>query len=381
MKNVHIYALPIAVGLLGLLVSPLADVTGIAYGLVVTSIIAGILGLRSIAQSNMTHAQQWQETLHQELETVVSSNQQVMEEEKVSRLELQNVLSKIQSILEEMHETTKVGQDHVSTRLIEIEEKLEGGQAIVSTLGKLAIEQMTDVVRSMAEEVNEKSDSLEDALSQIQNVFEEMHETTTTGQTHVSKQLMEIGEKLEDGQVIVSTLGKLMIEAIQSATDEVTDGLNTLEGTLTKQQDDLAEELRESFEGVDQQLEKQTKQAEKMEGNIEKTITSGMEASAQVITSQTDKFLSHTKEINEFTKEQFNKIVQLFEEVEKLSQAVKLQNDQQNRVVTAQLGHLAEISPALVEGISQLTDSKSPERKHLLKIQKNMIEKFANLNS
>lgn len=313
MKNVYIYALPIAVGLLGLLVSPLADVTGVAYGLVVTSIIAGILGLRSITQSNVTRTQQWQETLHQELETVVSSNQQVMEEEKTSRLELENALSKIQSVLEEMHETTKMGQAHVSTQLMEIEEKLEDGQVMMSTLGQLMVEKM--------------------------------------------------------------------MEAVQSATDEVTDGLNTLEDTLTKQQDDLAEELRDSFEGVDQQLEKQTEQAEKMEENIEQTITSGMEKSVQVISDQTKQFLLNTKEFNEFTKEQFSKIVQLFEEVEKLSQAVKLQNDQQNRVVTAQLGQLAEISPALVEGISQLTDSKSPERKHLLKIQKNMIEKFANLTS
>lgn len=305
MKNVHIYALPIAVGLLGLLVSPLADVTGVAYGLVVTSIIAGILGLRSITQFNVTRTQQWQETLHQELGTVVSSNQQVMEEEKTSRLELENTLSKIQSVLEEMHETTKMGQAHVST------------------------------------------------------------------------QLMEIEEKLEDGQVMMSTLGKLMIEAVQSATE----GLDTLENTLTNQQVDLAEELRERFEGVYQQLEKQTEQAEKMEENIEQTITSGMEKSVQVISDQTKQFLLNTKEFNEFTREQFNKIVQLFEEVEKLSQAVKLQNDQQNRIVTAQLGQLAEISPALVEGISQLTDSKSPERKHLLKIQKNMIEKFANLTS
>ncbi len=377
MKNVHIYALPIAVGLLGLLVSPLADVTGVAYGLVVTSIIAGILGLRSITQSNVTRTQQWQETLHQELGTVVSSNQRVMEEEKTSRLELENTLSKIQSVLEEMHETTKMGQAHVSSQLMEIEEKLEDGQVMMSSLGKLAIEQMTEVIQSVAEELNEKSHSLEDSLSKIQNVFEEIYETTKTGQTDVSEQLMEIGEKLTDSQVIVSTLGKLMIEAVQSATE----GLDTLENTLTNQQVDLAEELRERFEGVDQQLEKQTEQAEAMAENIQQTITSGMEESAQVITSQTDKFLSHTKEINEFTKEQFNKIVQLFEEVEKLSQAVKLQNDQQNRVVTAQLGQLAEISPALVEGISQLTDSKSPERKHLLKIQKNMIEKFTNLTS
>ncbi len=377
MKNIYIYALPIAVGLLGLLVSPLADVTGVAYGLVVTSIIAGILGLRSITQSNVTRTQQWQETLHQELGTVVSSNQRVMEEEKTSRLELENTLSKIQSVLEEMHETTKMGQAHVSSQLMEIEEKLEDGQVMMSSLGKLAIEQMTEVIQSVAEELNEKSHSLEDSLSKIQNVFEEIYETTKTGQTDVSEQLMEIGEKLTDSQVIVSTLGKLMIEAVQSATE----GLDTLENTLTNQQVDLAEELRERFEGVDQQLEKQTEQAEAMAENIQQTITSGMEESAQVITSQTDKFLSHTKEINEFTKEQFNKIVQLFEEVEKLSQAVKLQNDQQNRVVTAQLGQLAEISPALVEGISQLTDSKSPERKHLLKIQKNMIEKFTNLTS
>lgn len=377
MKNIYIYALPIAVGLLGLLVSPLADVTGVAYGLVVTSIIAGILGLRSITQSNVTRTQQWQETLHQELGTVVSSNQRVMEEEKTSRLELENTLSKIQSVLEEMHETTRMGQAHVSSQLMEIEEKLEDGQVMMSSLGKLAIEQMTEVIQSVAEELNEKSHSLEDSLSKIQNVFEEIYETTKTGQTDVSEQLMEIGEKLTDSQVIVSTLGKLMIEAVQSATE----GLDTLENTLTNQQVDLAEELRERFEGVDQQLEKQTEQAEAMAENIQQTITSGMEESAQVITSQTDKFLSHTKEINEFTKEQFNKIVQLFEEVEKLSQAVKLQNDQQNRVVTAQLGQLAEISPALVEGISQLTDSKSPERKHLLKIQKNMIEKFTNLTS
>lgn len=335
MKNMHIYALPIAVGLLGLLVSPLADVAGVAYGLVVTSIVAGILGLRSITQSNVTQTEHWKETLHQELETLVSSNQQIIEEQKTAQLESGEALLRIQHVLEEMHETAKGGQANLSSQLLEIEEKLEDSRVVMSNLGELMVEKMIEAVQSATDEVTDGLNTLEDTLTKQQD---DLERTLTKQQ-------------------------------------------DDLETTLTKQQGDLAEELRKSFEGVDQKLEKQTEQAKSMGENVERTIASGMEASAQVITSQTDKFLSHTKEINEFTKEQFNRIVQLFEEVEKLSQVVKLQNDQQNRVITAQLGQLAEISPALVEGISQLTDSKSPERKHLLKIQKNMIAKFADLTS
>ncbi|MGI1804672.1 hypothetical protein ACRPK8_02960 [Exiguobacterium sp. TDN 0502] len=323
MKNIHIYILPIAIGLLGLLASPIADVTGIAYGLVVVSMVLGIVGLRSIAQSNMTQTQLFQqsnEILHQKLETLIASNQQIIEEEKKSRIALEETTTRSQGILEEMHDTTKNGQLTLSKQLLEIEEKLEDSRVVMTSLGKLMIEEITEAIKTASSELAEE----------IDKVLQE--------QDSLSKELME-------------------------------------------QQNDLSDVIEERFGEMNNELENQKKHAEDTTEKINQTIATGIESSTQVIDDKTNEFMMRTNQFEEFTKEQYFKIEQIFKEVEQLSQSVKLQNEQQNRIVEEQLKQLSEISPALVEGVAQLTDSKSPERKHLLKIQKNMIAKFADLTS
>lgn len=323
MKNIHIYILPIAIGLLGLLASPIADVTGIAYGLVVVSMVLGIVGLRSIAQSNMTQTQLSQksnEILHQKLETLIISNQQIIEEEKKSRIALEETITRSQGILGEMHDTAKNGQLTLSKQLLEIEEKLEDSRVVMTSLGKLMIEEITEAIKTASSELAEE----------IDEVLQE--------QDSLSKELME-------------------------------------------QQNDLSDVIEERFGEMNNELETQKKHAEDTTEKINQTIVTGIESSTQVIDDKTNEFMMRTNQFEEFTKEQYFKIEQIFKEVEQLSQSVKLQNEQQNRIVEEQLKQLSEISPALVEGVAQLTDSKSPERKHLLKIQKNMIAKFADLTS
>jgi len=323
MKNIHIYILPIAIGLLGLLASPIADITSIAYGLVIVSMVLGIVGIRSISQSNMTRtqlSQQSNEILHQKLETLIVYNQQIIEEEKKSRVVLEETIIRGQDILEEMHDTIKNGQHTLSTQLLEIEEKLEDGRVVMTSLGKLMIEEITEAIKTASSELAEE----------IDRVLQE--------QDSLSKELME-------------------------------------------QQNDLSDVIEERFGEMNNELENQKNYAEDTSEKINQTIATGIESSTQVIDDKTNEFMMRTNQFEEFTKEQYFKIEQIFREVEQLSQSVKLQNDQQNQIVEKQLKHLSEISPAIVEGVAQLKDSKSPERKHLLKVQKNMIAKFADLTS
>ncbi len=165
-------------------------------------------------------------------------------------------------------------------------------------------------------------------------------------------------------------------DALQESTDELIEGFDTLEETITKQQDDLGDTLRGGFNEIDNQLEESRQTVGYIAEDMQKNIAAGMDHSTQVIRERTDVFLSKTAQLDDFMKEQLAQILNLFQEVERISKIIKEQNSHHNQVVATQIGQLAEISPALVEGISQLTDSKSPERKHLLKIQKNLLKKF-----
>jgi len=323
MKNIHIYIFPIAIGILGLLASPIANVSGVSYGIVIVSMILGVMGLRSNTQSNMMQTQQSQqsnEILHQKLETLIVSNQQIVEEEKTSRTVLEETTMRNQGILEEIHETIRKGQHTLSTQLLEIEEKLEDNRVVMTELGNLLIKGITEEIKAATSELAEE----------IDGVLKE--------QDSLSKELMD-------------------------------------------QQNDLSDVIEERFGEMNDELENQKNHAEDTSEKINQTIAAGMEKSAQVIDEKSNEFMMRTNQFEEFTKEQYFKIEQIFKAVEQLSQRVKLQNDQQNQTVEEQLKQLSEISPAIVEGVAQLTDSKSPERKHLLKIQKNMIDKFADLTS
>lgn len=348
MKNIHIYALPIAVGLLGLLASPLSDLTGVVYGLIFVSVVLGIIGIRSIVQSNTAQAHHSQETLHQQLETLVVSNHQLIEEEKTLRTEMKSSFENLTySIGEKVHQELQT--------------------LVVSN-------------HELAEEAKIFHDTMNVSLSRLHELLADTQETIKKGQTQFSSQLLEFEEKIEDGQVIVKNLGQLVIEkitdALQESTDELIEGFDTLEETITKQQDDLGDTLREGFNEIDNQLEESRQTVGDIAEDMQKNIAAGMDHSTQVIRERTDVFLSKTAQLDDLMKEQLAQILNLFQEVERISKIIKEQNSHHNQVVATQIGQLAEISPALVEGISQLTDSKSPERKHLLKIQKNLIKKF-----
>ena len=87
--------------------------------------------------------------------------------------------------------------------------------------------------------------------------------------------------------------------------------------------------------------------------------------------------LAQMEKYNEKVYAQMNNASTMVEKVEQLQTELGKLSEQSTISLSKQLTELKNMNKALLEGISQIADSKSVERQQLLKIQKKLVESFS----
>lgn len=343
MNKVSTYALPLAVGSVGLLFTPLAEQDVFSYLFVALAIIFGIVGLQSLHNEKQTEAKQLAELIKQANDAQQASLKQ-FEALHTSNSELETAITSIATLIEQQSESTK-------------------GET--------------------AKQFNELTTSLETQHKQLTEAFTQATNDSSTAIEH----------KLDDGNALVENVSLLMIQELKAVVqllDEANRMQAELPNELTMLQDRITDNQKEVLESV-RDLERHVEKLDDLQQTIEQHLDHSSQSHEQVVEQIVKQFegvsatveqrstqvYTQLTEIAKQSQEQVAEMNSLLTTLEQLQKAVDESHAQAGKTVTQQLNEIKGLNKTFVQGIGQLADSKSAERQHLLKIQKDLIGKFS----
>ncbi|AVK85900.1 hypothetical protein C3943_21580 [Lysinibacillus sp. B2A1] len=336
MNKLHTYLLPVAAGSVGLLWTPLSNNAAITYGILAFAVIVGIVGLHSLTkQREMTNA-----SLQQGLK--------VMEDAvKVSNNEITNKL-------QQQLETYKEGNIALNQQL-----KQEFAQLQITIVGQMEKTEQT---------VSKQQSDMKQAFSQLE-------------------------EKIEEGNKVLENVSILMIQELKNIvqiTDELVSIQNTMPNELSMLQDAITTNQQDALDtarNLEMHLEKLADLQDIIQSHFETSTLTHEHVVAKiadefgVVSTNLDvsiaNMLAQVEKYNEKVYAQMNNASTMVEKVEQLQTELGKLSEQSTISLSKQLTELKNMNKALLEGISQIADSKSVERQQLLKIQKKLVESFS----
>lgn len=340
MNKLHTYILPVAAGSICLLWTPLCKNEAIAYSVIAFAIIVGIFGLHSLAKQR----------------------------------EMNNF--SLQQFFKVMEDTVKVSNNEIT---IEMKQQFaaykEENVALNQQLKQELAQFMTTIV------------------GQLEKTEETIAINLTKQQSDIKQASNLVEGKIEEGNKVLENVSILMIQELKNIvqiTDELVSIQNTMPNEFSTLQDAITNNQQEALE-IAHSIELQLEKIADLEDNIQSHLEMNSLSHEQVVSKITDEFaivsknldvsrekmLTQIEKYNEKVHAQLNNASTMVEKVEQLQTELGKLSEQSTTSLNKQLTELKNMNKALLEGISQLADSKSIERQHLLKIQKDLVEKFS----
>jgi len=162
--------------------------------------------------------------------------------------------------------------------------------------------------------------------------------------------------------------------------NELPQQFRDLEGAISKGNDDQAtnmKNLETQLSVMNNGKESLHKELLELNGKIIETLNDHMRNLSTYIEKEATTLMKRSEEAQRLALKEVEAFGILIKQIEGLTQSMQYASKHHQETSITELERLTEISSALLEGISQLTNSKSAERKKLLLVQKKLIEKFA----
>lgn len=350
MNKLHMYLLPLSVGSLGVLFTPLHEQAAVSYTALVVAVVLGIVGLHSLAKEKQAQ----QEVLQHGLKALEETT-------KTSAIDYTSILKQQQGALD---------------------------------LTNQALQQQLDVAKTNNEFMQQQFEQLTTTLvAQVEKMESALVTAATTETTHVKQSVQSLQEKVEDGNAIVENVAILMIQE-QKTTVQLLEELTALQSALPNDlamlQDMITANQQDALDAtrnVEMHLEKLADLQEIVQAHLETSATTH----EQVVGKITEEFTKITTKVDTSTNQLFNELAthnkqaqeqvnmatKLIEKTDQLQVELTKANEKAAATVTKQLTELKGLNKTLVQGIGQIADSKSAERQQLLKIQKELIKEYS----
>lgn len=350
MNKLHTYLLPISLGSISLLLTPLNEQAAVSYPALAVAVVLGVIGLHSLAK-----------------------------QKEISETALQQALK----VLEE---ATKASSTENAKNLQHQKETIEAGNG---------------TLQKQLETTKENNDNVQQQFTQLSAVIihqlEKMEQAFVTAtvneQTELKQAIQKLQEKVGDGNAVVENVSILMIQE-QKNTAQLLEELNSMQAVMPNELSMLQDSITANQQDIFDTTRTVEIHLEKLAG-IEEIVQGYLEASAttheQVVDKITDEFTAISTKLdvsadqlfkqftasNEQTNKQISTATHLIEKTDQLQIELAKANEQATSTVTKQLNELKGLNKSLLQGIGQIADSKSTERQQLLKIQKELIKEYS----
>lgn len=253
-----------------------------------------------------------------------------------------------------------------------------------------SIEQQTEVVREIVTELQQNSEGVKGGLQNIQNALTELNDASEakliameSNTETLTEELKKLKESHQTGnREIVNKQEELLrlTEELVEIQNELPNSFKELQDSISQTNDDQIEviqglethvyEMKNSKESYHEQLLE-------LNGKIIDTVNARVENLSMYIQEEATTLMKRSEDAQVIALKEVEAFGTLIKQIDVLNQQMQHVSKQNQEASVTELERLTEISAALLEGISQLTNSKSAERKQLLTVQKKLIEKFA----
>lgn len=253
-----------------------------------------------------------------------------------------------------------------------------------------SIEQQTEVVREVVTELRQNGEVVKVELQNTQDLLSELNKSSQTNMMATKSNTMTIIEELnklkESNQNAIQGVIKKQDGLLSFADElvEIQNGLpqqfRDLEGAISKGNDDQAKNMKNletQLSVMNNGKESLHKELLELNGKIIETLNDQMRNLSTYIEKEATGLMKRSEEAQRLAIKEVEAFGILIKQIEGLTQNMEYASKHHQETSIIELERLTEISSALLEGISQLTNSKSAERKKLLLVQKKLIEKFA----
>lgn len=253
-----------------------------------------------------------------------------------------------------------------------------------------SIEQQTEVVREIVTELQQNSEGVKGGLQNIQNALTKLNDASEakliameSNTETLTEELKKLKESHQTGnREIVNKQEELLrlTEELVEIQNELPNSFKELQDSISQTNDDQIEviqglethvyEMKNSKESYHEQLLE-------LNGKIIDTVNARVENLSMYIQEEATTLMKRSEDAQVIALKEVEAFGTLIKQIDVLNQQMQHVSKQNQEASVTELERLTEISAALLEGISQLTNSKSAERKQLLTVQKKLIEKFA----
>lgn len=353
MNKLHTYMLPIAAGAFALMLSPLAETTAVAYSLIAIIVITGIVGLQALAKNN---------------EATNKNNEQVLQC-------LEQVQSQIESLVHASNKQAQLTEQQSAEQLTFAKDMKQHYTTLVEATTEQAI--------SVIEQTKQQTVTLSDNLQKVQSHIDTLQQTMTN-------HLVATEDKVDEGNKVLESVSVLMVKELQTINHNI-DGLVSLQSTLPNELNNLQDVISRNQEQLIDGTRDLELQLESLKDitttHYEQTVSSHQEVIHKIseeftslsnaVQQETMLLIEQANSITKVAEDQLMKATGAVQNIENIGKELKKVNATNNDKVDKQLAQLIDISSSLLQGIAQLTNSQSAERKQLLTIQKKLISKYS----
>lgn len=316
MKKLYSYMFPISLGAFALVATPVADSDIMISLLVLVGVVTLWLGITSVAKKTDEN--------EQKMNLLLNSIEQQTE-----------VVREIFTELQQNGEYVKGGLQNIQDTVTELNK--------ASEVKLVAMESNTETI---TEELNK---------------FKESHQNGNREIVNKQEELLRLTEELVEIQNDLPNSFKDLQDSISQTNDDQIEIMQGLETHIY--------EMKNSKESYHEQLLE-------LNGKIIDTVNARVESLSMYIQEEATTLMKRSEDAQVIALKEIEAFGTLIKQIDVLNQQMQHVSKQNQEASVTELERLTEISAALLEGISQLTNSKSAERKKLLVVQKKLIDKF-----
>ncbi|PKE17028.1 hypothetical protein [Macrococcoides caseolyticum] len=352
MKKLYIILFPLSIAIMLLLFTPIGKNESVAYALITIGTILMITSLYTIVSEKEYKSKEISNQFSKLITTITENREQfLLSINAIEKEHSKKLIEEIRVSNEKLLDSISEGNDKILEGLSETNEKLLDG--LLDDNGKLnekllgSISEGNDKILEGLSETNEKL--LDGLLDDNGKLNEKLLDSISEGNDKILEGLSETNEKLLDG--LLDDNGKLnekLLDSISEGNDKILEELSNNTETLTKAIQESSNEISEKQLNISERL-------------------------SEMISDQSEVY----RKIHNSYEGNIHQLIELISNTKKFNETISVDNLNQQNQNQELLNEIKRLQEVLVQSTSELADSKSEERKQLLKIQKQMIDKYS----
>lgn len=253
-----------------------------------------------------------------------------------------------------------------------------------------SIEQQTEVVREVVTELRQNGEvatagfqNMHDVATELNKSSQANMEMMNSNTDTITEELSKLKESNQNGmqEIVKKQEGLLRLtEELVEIQNELPNGFKELQDSISQANDDqigVMQGLETHIYEMKNGKESYHEQLLELNGKIIDTVNTRVENLSMYIQEEATTLMKRSEDAQVLAVKEVEAFGTLMKQIDELNQQMQHVSKHNQEASVKELERLTEISAALLEGISQLTNSKSAERKKLLLVQKKLIEKFA----